>query len=303
LIREIALCHAYRLGGSVPAGYRDQDPENRLVWRHSPRRLEAEEIRDAILYSSGALNLQRPHGSPTMSLRMIEIRDDGPVVHSVLRAADRSPYRSVYLPQLRGEVPRPLAAFDPVTQTLVTGKRDTTTVPAQALFMLNSPFVRDASVRLADALLADANRTDAQRIAAAYERILSREPTPREVSRAAAFVRDYAALWAKAHPQTNPAGAKSEPAAKAVGTTPDVSRALSFAGLTEHPDPTAAYTTPDFCAGIVRSDNLDQDDPDETSKRFADETPAQLHADKAQQAAWAALVQALYGSAEFQFLR
>ena len=41
-----------------------------------------------------------------MALRMIEIRDDGPVVHSILAAADRSRYRSVYLPQLRGETPR-----------------------------------------------------------------------------------------------------------------------------------------------------------------------------------------------------
>jgi hypothetical protein len=281
MIREIALSHAYRLGGSVPAGYRDRDPENRLIWRHSPRRLEAEEIRDAILHSSGALNLQRPQGSATMSLRMIEIRDDGPVVHSVLKAADRSLYRSVYLPQLRGEAPRSLAAFDPVTQTLVTGQRDTTTVPAQALFMLNSPFVRDASARLADALIAETNRTDAQRIAAAYERILSREPTPREVTRATAFIKDYAALWARAHPQTNSADAKDATDAKADSATPDV----------------AAGSV------IVRSDNLDQDDPDETSKQFADETPAQLHADTAQEASWAALIQALYGSAEFQFLR
>jgi hypothetical protein len=279
MIREIVLSHAYRLGGSIPTGYRDRDPENRLIWRHSPRRLEAEEIRDAILYSSGALNLQRPQGAATMWLRMIEIRDDGPVVHSVLRAADRSPYRSVYLPQLRGEVPRPLAAFDPVTQTLVTGHRDTTTVPAQALFMLNSPFVRDASVRLADALMADTNRTDAQRIAAAYERILAREPAPREVARATAFIKDYAALWTRAHPQTNPASADSVTDARATSTTPDIA------------------------VGVIRSDNLDQCDPDETSKQFADETPAQLHADTAQKASWAALVQALYGSAEFQFLR
>lgn len=279
LIREIVLTRAYRLGGATPAGYRERDPENRLLWRHSPRRLEAEEIRDGILYSSGRLDLQRPRGSATMSLRMIEIRDDGPVVHSVLQAADRSPHRSVYLPQLRGEVPRPLAAFDPVTQTLVTGKRETTVVPAQALFILNSPFVREEALRLANVLLADTSRTDASRIAAAYERVLSRTPTPREIARAAAFVREYAAVWAKGH-----AGSDA-----AVGGA----TAAAFVS-TDSPDP---------AAGIVRSDSLDQNDPDETSKRFAEEARASLQAHTPQQAAWAALVQALYGSADFQFLR
>jgi hypothetical protein len=214
-----------------------------------------------------------------MTLRMIEIRDDGPVVHSVLKAADRSPYRSVYLPQLRGEIPRSLAAFDPVTQTLVTGKRDTTVVPAQALFMLNSPFVREEAVRLANTLLVDTHRTDATRIASAYERVLSRDPSPREIARAAAFVREYASIWARGH--------GASPARVVSSTTVAF---IENAGA-------------DPFAGIVRSDHLDQCDPDETSRQFADETPAMLHPDTPQQAAWAALVQALYGSAEFQFLR
>jgi hypothetical protein len=68
----------------TPAGYRDIDPADRLVWRHAPRRLEAEEIRDSILQSSGQLNLDHPQGSPSMALRVIEMRDDGPVVHSIL---------------------------------------------------------------------------------------------------------------------------------------------------------------------------------------------------------------------------
>ena len=277
MIRGIVLSHAYRLGGSVPAGYRDRDPENRLVWRHSPRRLDAEEIRDAILNSSGTLDRRRPQGSATMSLRMVEISDNGPVVLSVLRAADRSPYRSVYLPQLRGEIPRSLAAFDPASQTLVTGKRETTTVPAQALFMLNSPFVREASIRLADVLIADTNRTDAQRIAAVYERILSREPTPREVSRAEAFINDYGALWEKSQQHANPVGAKGEPKTK-----------------TEL-DAKADATSLDVSAAIARTDSSGQSDPAETV--------AQLPTETAHQASLAALIQALYGSAEFQFLR
>ena len=56
LIRKIVLSRAYRLGSDYPSSYREIDPANRLVWRHSPRRLEAEEIRDCnagFLGSSG----------------------------------------------------------------------------------------------------------------------------------------------------------------------------------------------------------------------------------------------------------
>lgn len=279
LVREIVLTRAYRLGGAVPAGYRERDPENRLVWRHSPRRLATEEIRDSILLTSGRLDLQRPKGSATMSLRVIEMRDDGPVVQSVLQAADRSPNRSVYLPQIRGSVPRPLAAFDPVTQTLVTGKRDTTIVPAQALFVLNSPFVREESLRLANTLTADTSLTDAARIAAAYERVFSRTPTPREIARASTFVRDYALAWSKG---------KAAPATVAASSTA--------------PAPVADENA-DATTGIVRADNIGQDDPDQPAPRPAQAAPVSPEPHTPQQAAWAALVQALYGSADFQFLR
>jgi hypothetical protein len=86
-VRQIVLTRAYRLGTEYPAGYRDIDPGGRLIWRHAPRRLEAEEVRDSILASSGQLDLKHPAGSPSMALRMIEIRDDGPVVRSMRAAA------------------------------------------------------------------------------------------------------------------------------------------------------------------------------------------------------------------------
>jgi hypothetical protein len=277
LVREIVLSRAYRLGTEIPAGYREIDPADRYIWRHAPRRLEAEEIRDSILASSDRLDLNHPNGSPSMALRMIEIRDDGPVAKSILNAADKSPYRSIYLPQLRGEIPRPLAAFDPVTQTLVTGQRDETTVPTQALFLLNSPFVREQSLSFANTLLAAKYATADERIRYAYERVLSREPKPQEVLRARAFLARYSNTWLKGHPG---APATSKPSLVQVSAT-----------------------TTDITAGIVREDNLGQDDPDDTTKQTSEEAQQIAHADNAQQAAWAALVQALYGSAEFQFAR
>ena len=282
LVREIVLSRAYRLGTEVPSGYRDIDPGDRLIWRHAPRRLEAEEIRDSILRSSGQLDLGHPNGSPSMRLRMIEMRDDGPVVHSILKAADRSPYRSIYLPQLRGEVPRPLAAFDPVSQTLVTGQREETTVPTQALFLLNSPFVRDQSLYLASDLLRDKRATDSQRIRAAFERIVARDPNPQEIARVKQFLAQYGAAWRGVHPEN-----RASTQATLVSLSRDAQSRKPF----------------DLTDGIFRSDNLVQDDPDDTSKQVADETPVQVIPDSAQKAAWAALVQSLFGSAEFQFVR
>lgn len=269
LVREIVLSRAYRLGSNIPDGYREIDPSNRLVWRHSPRRLEAEEIRDSILASAGRLQLTHPIGSPSMKVRMIEIQDDGPVVHSLLEAADRSTYRSIYLPLLRGETPRTLAAFNPVIQTLVTGQRDSTTVATQALFMLNSPFVREQSLYLADSLLASPHRSDTARIRRAYELILSRDPSPRETKKIEAFLGRYKDTYRQLH----------------------LANAASSQGhVMQAGDPPS-----DIATGIVRAD--DQGDPPKETG-----APA-IQPVNSKQAAWASFVQSLYASAEFDFVR
>jgi len=274
LIREIVLTRAYRLGSHAPAAYLDADPEDRLLWRHAPRRMETEEIRDSILASSGQLDLTHPNGSPAMALRMIEIRDDGPVVKSILAAADRSRYRSIYLPLLRGETPRELAAFDPVAQTLVTGRREETTVPSQALFMLNSPFVGNQALHLAQDLLRQKQLTEAQRIRQSYERVAGRNATPQEVARIKTFLAHYQAQWAALHP---------------VPPRPV--------------DVAATLPSSDITAGIVRSDSLNQDDEVEDAKAENSGGYPRLEPGSAAEAAWAAFIQSLYGSAEFQFIR
>jgi hypothetical protein len=275
LIRQLVLTRAYRLGSDIPAGYNEIDPTDQFVWRHAPRRMESEEVRDSILASSGALDLTHPKGSPTMALRMIEIRDDGPVVRSILAAADRSRYRSIYLPLLRDETPRTLAAFDPVAQTLVTGQRDQTTVPSQALFMLNSPFVRKQALVLADTVLLEKHENDATRIRQIYERVLGRDPHPRDVARAQAFMAVYASTWLKAHPDQGTQNKIATPIIPPQG---------------------------DITAGIQRSDDLNQDDTADEMKPGSQDAAGTVPG-SAREAAWAAFIQALYGSAEFQFVR
>jgi hypothetical protein len=282
LVREIVLTRAYHEGTDVPPAYRDIDPADHYVWRHAPRRLEAEEIRDSILASSGQLDLDHPAGSPSMALRMIEIRDDGQVVHSILASADRSDYRSIYLPLLRDETPRPLAAFDPVTQTLVTGRREETTVPTQALFMLNSPFVREQSVKLADQLLARRNEGDTGRVRLAYERVLGHDATPEDVTRAKKFIQRYATTWQISHPDS----------------------ANAHGSVKAHRVQAAWQQTPteSITSGIIRQDGLAQDDAVEDASTEKDPVPVDVPG-SAREAAWAALVQSLYGSAAFQFVR
>ncbi|MDE1163042.1 MAG: PSD1 and planctomycete cytochrome C domain-containing protein [Acidobacteriaceae bacterium] len=267
LIREIVLSHVYRLGSDAPAKNQNVDPENQYVWRHSPRRMDAEEIRDSILASAGDLDLHAVHGSPTMALRMIEVRDDGPAVASILKAADGSHYRSIYLPLLRDETPRSLAAFDPVTQTLIAGKREVTTVSKQSLFMLNSPFVREQSLELARNLLAHHGGHDGVRIA--YEKVLGRDPSTAERKRVTAFLREYSATWARSNKR--------------------VAR-IAFQGQDKPNDP----------ARIIREDGLAQDDEVEDAKAPPAQSAVTL--DNAQEAAWSAFVQSLYGSAAFQFV-
>jgi hypothetical protein len=152
-------------------------------------------MRDAVLASAGTLDR---HGRQVRArdLRMVEMRDNGPEAKAVHETADRGTQRSVYLPLLRGVTPHSLEVFDPVEQTLVTGRRDVTTVPGQALFLLNSPFVRKQALALAGRLLADPAGTDAARVAAAYRLTLGREPTGAEVDRATAFVAEYQASTA-----------------------------------------------------------------------------------------------------------
>ena len=193
LVRSIVLTRAYQMSSSTSPANLAADPENRLVWRHSPRRLDAEEIRDATLAAAGQLDLLRPHGSPAMNLPVIEMTNNGTQAQRLTALAQSSRHRSIYLPLLRGLTPNSLAVFDFAEQGMVTGDRDTTTVAPQALYLLNDPFVRSQSRALADCLLEQPKSDDAQRIDWAYHLAFGRPATTAETGRAAKFLAAYAA--------------------------------------------------------------------------------------------------------------
>jgi len=264
LVRALVLTRAYQLGGDAPAAHLTADPANKLVWRHSPRRLDAEEIRDAALVVAGSLDRTRPPESPAKDLRMVEMSDNGLEAKKVTEAADGAKYRSVYLPLLRGVTPKALAPFDPVDQTLVSGSRDTTTVPGQALFLLNSAFVRQHSLALAGRLL-KAKATDEARIQTAYRVALGRQPTADETERAAAFIGEYESAF------------RTQPVAK------------------EPPKPQPKAVPKKDAAPTIDPDQIDQ-----TGEAVVE---ADVKAKDGRTAAWLAFVQALLGSAEFRYVR
>lgn len=100
--------------------------------------------------------------------------------------------RSVYLPVIRGVVYDMLQVFDFPDPHVVNGRRDTTTVAPQALYMMNSPFILEQSQKFAALLLSMEGVDDARRVETAYSRALNRTPSSGEVSAALKYLDEYA---------------------------------------------------------------------------------------------------------------
>jgi len=181
------------------------DPENRLWWRFPRRRLEAEAIRDAILAAGGQIDYRMGGTLLTTPNRqyVTSTANVNPVVYESTR-------RSVYLPVVRSALYEVFQAFDFAEPTVLNGQRDSTTVPPQALFMLNSSIVARQSEALARDLLQlegteAATAGDRARLQYAYLRTLSREPTATEIARAIDFLAAYELEAGKSGPATKPA--------------------------------------------------------------------------------------------------
>jgi hypothetical protein len=186
LIRTLVLSRVYQLSSGHVATNYAIDPDNRLLWRMQRRRLDAEEIRDALLAASGQLDVARPQGSPVMQM-------DGNGKNDKMKEAmqDLSNHRAVFLPMYRGNVPDALAVFDMADPSLIVGKREVTTVATQALFLMNSPFVLKQSGEMARRLLSQKDQKEAGRIELAYRLALGRKPSSSEQSRIETFLADF----------------------------------------------------------------------------------------------------------------
>lgn len=161
-----------------------KDPGNHLVWRMNRRRLSAEKIRDAVLSISGKLELQQGGSS-------VAHYPEQAISPNRNKKVDQNPSelrRSIYLPIVRGNVPAALTVFDFPAPEMLVGNRPVTTVPAQALFMMNSPFVVSQAEQTASKLLSDTQQSDRQRVSQLYLACLGRDATAAEQTEAVQYI-------------------------------------------------------------------------------------------------------------------
>jgi len=204
LIRSMVLSHVYQLSSDHDDENYEKDPGDKFLWRMPRRRLDAEEIRDAMLMASGQLDLERPEGSPVMDLsnRIIGGGKGKGMGMEEIRKPSR--VRSVYLPILRGLVPEMLHTFDVADPSLIVGKRDVTTVPTQALFLMNNPVVLKQSEELAKRVLKTDGLDQNGKIDLAWRLVLGRVATESERAEVRYYIEDYRKSFAESKQSGNP---------------------------------------------------------------------------------------------------
>jgi len=289
LVRAIVLSRTYGLSAEATIENLAVDPANRLLWRHAPRRLDAEEIRDATLAAAGKLQHSRPEASPARELKVVEIRNNGTEAKTIFEHANASTTRSVYLPLLRGLTPTSLEVFDFAEQGMVSGSRETTTVAPQALYLLNDPFVRKQSLELAKSLEHSTIAGDEARIEQAYRLVLGRTATSEEIERAKTFLADFETAWQSLQPVT-----EVSQVATANSDAPSVTT-IAVSTTTE--------ATAGAGDGAKSAKSVPVIDPDQVITSDEPIKEEVVLAENARQAAWASFCQALIGSAEFRYLR
>lgn len=185
LIREITLSRTYRQASTYRADSFQTDPDNRLLWRANKRRLDAEVIRDSMLAVSGQLDTTRRPGSLVAEVGGQSISLIG-FNKAIPADLDGSRRRSVYLPVFRDHLPDVLELFDFAEPSLVTGDRDVTNVPLQALYLMNGAFVQDQAAALAQRIIKE-KATETERIRRAFSLCFNRLPDAAEARLAGEF--------------------------------------------------------------------------------------------------------------------
>jgi mono/diheme cytochrome c family protein len=166
LHREIMLSATYRLSTEYSEENFARDGDNRLLWRANRRRLDAETLRDSLLFAAGDLDLSV--GGPSVDL------------------TEDCRRRTVYSKISRFKLDGYLTLFDFPSPSITNEKRDVTLVPLQRLFFMNSGFVRRQAESFAKRIAAETS--DEARIRLAYKILYDREPTPEEIEMGREFL-------------------------------------------------------------------------------------------------------------------
>ena len=191
LVRGIVTSATWRMSSNRDSAAVEQDPRN-LLFHHFPlRRLEGEAIRDKILAVSGRLD--PTIGGPGVEVFLTNFHEGrGRPGSGPLDGAGR---RSIYTTVRRNFLPGFLVAFDYPVPFQAMGRRNVTNVPAQALTLMNDPFVVEQARLWAKQTLADDALSPEARIDRMYREAFVRSPAPEETAAAL----DFLTAQARAH--------------------------------------------------------------------------------------------------------
>jgi hypothetical protein len=159
LQREILLSSVYRLSSADSKENDEKDPANRLYWRFNRQRLDAEEIRDSVLFAAGSIDLKKA-GGPSADF------------------SDDNTRRTVYCKISRFRMNNFLQVFDFPNPSFTAEQRFSTIVPLQRLYFMNSTFVYKQAEQLAKRVYPKGD--DTARINEAYRLLFARAPSEKE---------------------------------------------------------------------------------------------------------------------------
>ncbi|HUQ94208.1 MAG TPA: PSD1 and planctomycete cytochrome C domain-containing protein [Bryobacteraceae bacterium] len=187
LHKLIVTSSAYRQSAASRADGLAADADNKLLWRMSPRRLDAESVRDAILSAAGRLDATM-FGEPVRTVT----KPSGEVVPEA--ELEKPGRRTVYQLVRRSAPQSLLNAFDAPVMEINCARRASTTSATQALALMNGEFVTTQSEHFARRLL-NQPQEDKLRIREAFRIALSRDPSPGETDRLLTFVRTQESFY------------------------------------------------------------------------------------------------------------
>ena len=188
LHREIVLSGAYRQASSFRKDAAAVDSNNVLLWRFTPRRISAEELRDAILATTR--HLDRRMGGP--GFRLFRYTVDNVATYYPLQEVSPETYRrSVYHQHARSVKPDLLGEFDCPDSALPAPRRISTTSPLQALTLLNGRFALEQADAFATLIRKESGQDRLRYSSTAWRLAFGREPSDEESARARALVGEH----------------------------------------------------------------------------------------------------------------
>jgi len=197
LHKLILMSATYRQGVAWDDTRAQVDPENHLWWHRRPTRLEAEALRDRMLFVSGSLNTKMfgpPVKPPIPPDAIASVADNYDRWPTDAKDAPETWRRGIYVFAKRSNLFPFLQAFDAPNTIGSCSKRNQTTVTPQALTLLNDAFVRNQMRLFARRVVWEAPGGVPERVTHAWKLAFGRAPTPAEVEKASRFIQEQTRL-------------------------------------------------------------------------------------------------------------